>query len=88
MAKEQSEIELKKIEVEKAKVLEGILRTLVISILTLGAGIGGVLYKLYPSKTLEEIILILLSTFFIVFVILAVSVYFQIRKLLKKVEVN
>ncbi|EDP74229.1 hypothetical protein [Hydrogenivirga sp. 128-5-R1-1] len=38
MDKKQEDIELKKLEIEKAKLLEGYLRTLGIILLTIGAG--------------------------------------------------
>ena len=81
----EKELELKKLEIEKAKVYEGILRTLVFTILTLGAGIGTVLYRLYSSKELDSLILAVLSTFVIVFSITALWIYLRIHKILKEV---
>ncbi len=86
MDKYQKGLEIRKLEIERAKVLEGILRTLVFSVLTLGAGAGTVLYRLYNSKELDSILLTILSTFIFVFIILAISIYLQIRRILKKVE--
>ncbi|MDM7274232.1 hypothetical protein [Sulfurihydrogenibium azorense] len=81
----EKELELKKLEIEKAKVYEGILRTLVFTILTLGAGIGTVLYRLYSSKELDSLIIAILSTFVIVFSITALWIYLRIHKILKEV---
>ncbi|ACN98702.1 hypothetical protein SULAZ_0852 [Sulfurihydrogenibium azorense Az-Fu1] len=81
----EKELELKKLEIEKAKVYEGILRTLVFTILTLGAGIGTVLYRLYSSKELDSLIISILSTFVIVFSITALWIYLRIHKILKEV---
>ena len=44
MDKEQKELELKKIEIEKLKVRADILRTVIIALLAIGTGIGTVLY--------------------------------------------
>lgn len=81
----EKELELKKLEIEKAKVYEGILRTLVFTILTLVAGIGTVLYRLYSSKELDSLIIAILSTFVIVFSITALWIYLRIHKILKEV---
>ncbi len=57
MDKEQREIELKKLEIEKAKIeleklkiKEGLFRTLVIALLTVGAGIGTLTFKIIAFK--------------------------------------
>ncbi len=86
MDKEQKEIELKKLAIERAKVLEGILRTLVFGILTLGAGAGTIIYTLYNTKEVNLFLLSLLSTFIIVFSFLALWVYLDIKKTLKEVK--
>lgn len=86
MDKEQREFELKKLEIERAKVLEGILRTLVFSILTFGAGAGTVLYRLYNSKDVNIILLSILSIFIIVFSFIALGVYLEIKKILREVK--
>ena len=82
----EKELELKKLEIEKAKVLEGVLRTIVLIVLTLGAGTGTVLYRLYHSKEIDSLILAILSTFVIVFTILAISIYLKIKQILKGVD--
>ena len=82
----EKELELKKLEIEKAKVLEGVLRTIVLIVLTLGAGAGTVLYRLYHSKGIDSLILAILSTFVIVFTILAISIYLKIKQILKGVD--
>ncbi len=40
MDKNQKELELKKLEIEKIKIKEGFLRTLAFILLTIGAGMG------------------------------------------------
>ncbi len=50
MEKEQREIELKKLEIEKLKNREGLFRTLVIALLTVGAGIGTLTLKMKASE--------------------------------------
>ncbi len=45
MDKNQKELELKKLEIEKLKIKEGLFRSLIIVVLTIGAGIGTVLYN-------------------------------------------
>ncbi len=45
MDKEQKELELKKVEIEKLKIKEGLFRTLVLIVLTVSAGLGTVIYK-------------------------------------------
>jgi len=86
MNKEEKELELKKLEIEKAKVLEGVLRSIVLIILTLGAGAGTVLYRLYHLKEIDSLILAILSTFVIVFTILAISIYLKIKQILKRID--
>lgn len=46
MDKDQKEIELKKLEIEKLKIKESLFRTLILIVLTAGAGIGAVIYQI------------------------------------------
>jgi len=48
--KQQIEIENKKLKLEKAKILEGLIRTLIIAILTIGAGEGTLIFKVLTLK--------------------------------------
>ncbi len=50
MDKEQKELEIKKLKIEKLKALEGIIRTVVIAILTIGAGIGTLIFQILVEK--------------------------------------
>ena len=50
MDKQQIEIENKKLKLEKAKILEGLIRTLIIAILTIGAGEGTLIFKVLTLK--------------------------------------
>ncbi len=45
MDKQEKEIEIKKLEIEKLKIKEGLFRTLVLVVLTVGAGLGAVIYR-------------------------------------------
>ncbi len=84
MEKEQKEIELKKLEIERLKIKEGLFRTLVIALLTVGAGFGTVLYKQYSLKTVNNFALVILGTVLIVFFIIAIGLWIDIRNKIKR----
>ncbi|WP_457627281.1 hypothetical protein [Persephonella sp.] len=77
-------IEKKKLEIEKAKVLEGILRIVIIAILTLGAGAGTIIFRLYNTQLVNKIILTLILSLIISLSIFAVFLWMDIRKALKR----
>ena len=82
MDKEQKELEIKKLKIEKLKALEGIIRTVVIAILTIGAGIGTLIFQILVEKEKTHILLykyliVLLSTIEIVLIVLLI---FLLRK--------
>ncbi|EDP74049.1 hypothetical protein [Hydrogenivirga sp. 128-5-R1-1] len=71
------DLELKKIEIEKAKVIEGLIRTIVISILTVGAGEGTLIFKLLNEKVQLNILvykymLIILTAVLILLIVLII----------------
>ena len=74
MDKEQKEFELKKLEIEKAKVYEGILRTLVFSILTLGAGAGTLIFKILTSMNKMEVFIYKLLLSFVISLIFVLGI--------------
>ena len=91
MEKEQREIELKKLEIEskkieleKLRIKEGLFRTIVLIILTSGAGFGTVLYKQYSLKTVNNFALVILGTVLIVFFIIAIGLWIDIRNKIKR----
>ena len=84
MDKEQKELELKKIEIEKLKIKEGLFRTIVLIILTAGAGFGTVLYKQYSLKTVNNFALVILGTVLIVFFFIAIVLWFDIKTKIKR----
>ena len=84
MDKEQKELEFKKIEIEKLKIKEGLFRTIVLIILTAGAGFGTVLYKQYSLKTVNNFALVILGTVLIVFFFIAIVLWFDIKTKIKR----
>jgi len=86
MDKEQKELELKKLEIEKAKVLEGLLRTITIMLLTIGAGIGTLIQNLYSDKNLKSFLLVFLATVFIVFSLVFIFVWIRLEKKIRELE--
>lgn len=82
--KDDKEIELKKLEIEKLKVKEGLFRTIVLIILTAGAGFGTVLYKQYSEKAINNFSLVLLGTILIVFFVIALMLWVDIRSKIKR----
>jgi uncharacterized protein YacL len=80
----EKELELKKLEIEKLKIKEGLFRTIVLIILTVGAGFGTTLYKTYKEQIINEFVLVVLATIFVVFFFLGLSLWFSIRKKLKE----
>ena len=86
MDKEQKELELKKLEIEKAKVLEGLLRTITIMLLTIGAGIGTLIQNLYSDKNLKSFLLVFLATVFIVYSLVFIFVWIRLEKKIKELE--
>ncbi len=85
MDKELKELELKKIEIEKLKIKEGLFRTIVLIILTVGAGFGTVLYKTYEKEIINKLSLILLGTALLVFFFISLSLWFSIRKKMREI---
>ncbi len=69
----QKEIELKKLEIEKLKIKEGLARTVLILILTVGAGIGTLAKIVNIPKIWYEVVFIFLLVVFLIF-----STYFLI----------
>ena len=85
MDKEQKELEIKKLELEKAKVLEGLLRTIAIMLLTIGAGIGTLMQKLYPDE-IKKFLLVILISLFIAFTILFIFIWIRLEKIIKELK--
>ena len=84
MDKEQREFELKKIEIEKSKILEGILRSLIISLLTIGAGEGTLIFKLLTTTdeiaiTTYKMLLIVLTIILILLSIVTAKLTFTLK---------
>ncbi|WP_457625054.1 hypothetical protein [Persephonella sp.] len=84
MDKDQKEIELKKLEIEKLKIKEGLFRTLVIIILTASAGAGTLHFKVFGNKFNAWLYGFLLFVI-IVISILALWLWLSIRKKLKEI---
>ncbi len=84
MDKDQKEIELKKLEIEKLKIKEGIARTILIMILTVGAGIGTLANFIEVPKLWYKGVFIGLILIFIIFSLLFLYLLFSIRKKLKE----
>ena len=87
----EKELELKKLEIDKAKVeleklkiKEGLFRTIVLIILTAGAGFGTVLYKQYSLRVINSFALIILGTVLIVFFVIALGLWIDIRNKIKR----
>ena len=81
---EDKNIEEKKLEIEKLKVKEGLFRTIVLIILTAGAGFGTVLYKQYSLKAVNNFALIILGTVLIIFFVIALGLWMEIRNKIKR----
>ena len=90
MDKEQKELELKKIEIEKLKIKEGLFRTLVLIVLTVGAGLGAVIYKTklglikQYQVIIDTVFIIVLTISLIFIVIITFYIWTTIRKKLKE----
>lgn len=90
MDKEQKELELKKIELEKLKIKEGLFRTLVLIVLTVGAGLGAVIYKtklelVRQYQTIIDAVFIVILTILLIFIaIITFYIWATIRKKLKE----
>jgi len=86
MDREQREIELKKIELEKAKVIEGHLRTLALVILTLGAGAGTLIQFIYPDTEMKRFLLVIVLTLLVVFTPVFIFLWFKVLRKIREVE--
>ncbi len=89
MEKDQKEIELKKLEIEKLKIKEGLFRSLIVIILTVGAGFGAVLYKIRSEIFAQYINLIniaLIIFFGVLILSLSIISYFVWRDIRKKLK--
>ncbi len=86
MDKKQEKIELRKLELEKAKVIEGQIRTLILVILGLGGGIGTLIVSFDKYSNSELILsLIVLGIFVIAFVgWLAINLWFDLEDIKKR----
>ena len=90
MGKDQQEIELRKLEVEKLKIKEGLFRSLVIVVLTIGAGLGAVIYraniKLIQkySSLIDMVLLIILGVLLFSITVITFFLWANIRKRLKE----
>ena len=74
----------KKLELVKA--YQENLKILILMILTIGAGIGAVIFKENVNEILKNSLLTALGTAFTILSLLAIGKYIKIRKLLKEVE--
>lgn len=89
MDKDQKEIELKKLEIEKLKIKESLFRTLILIVLTAGAGLGTVFYqiKLEILKPYINMINIIISILLgIIFLSVSIVSFFLWRNIKKKLE--
>ena len=86
MDKEQKEIEIKKLNTEKAKVLEGQIRSLVLILLALGGGIGTLIVNFSKYENPELILsLIVIGVFVLAFVLwIAVDLWFRLEEIKKR----
>ena len=83
------EIEKLKLEIEKLKIKEGLFRTLIIIILTAGAGFGAVLYKInlnILSKYLNIINILLIIFLGLLILSLSLISYFVWKDIRKKLK--
>ena len=85
----ENEFENRKLELEILKVRADIFRSLVLIVLTLGAGFFTVIFYLYgkPEGLLKALIIIG-ATIEIIFVFLAGVAYLNITNKIKKIEEN
>ncbi len=72
--------------IEVAKVYQGILRDLILMVLTIGAGFGAVIFNKSLEHFTRNALLTVLGTALSIFSILAIAKYIKIRKILKEVE--
>ena len=86
MDKEQRELELKKLEIEELKIRADILRTVMITLIAIGTGVGTVLYKKYKTGFINDMFLIILLTTGIVFGIYAINQWLKLSSKLKELE--
>ncbi|WP_297455479.1 hypothetical protein [Persephonella sp.] len=82
----QKEIELKKLEIEKLKVKEGLTRTILILILTVGAGIGTLAKIIDIPNIWYEVVFVFLLVVFLTFSIYFLIIVITIRTKLKELE--
>lgn len=82
----QKEIELRKLEIEKLKVKEGLARTILILILTVGAGIGTLAKIIDIPKIWYEIVFVFLLVVFLTFSTYFLIIVITIRMKLKELE--
>ncbi len=86
MDKEQKEIELKKLEIERAKVLEGQIRGLILLIIALGGGLA-TLFVYFDRYTNKELIITMIGigTFVLAFILwIAVDLWFKLERIKKR----
>ncbi len=86
MDKEQRELELKKLEIEKAKILESYFRTLAIIVLTIGAGIGTLIQVIYPEVFTKKLLLIGLLVVFFIFAFSFGFIWLKLQRKIKELE--
>ncbi len=86
MDKDQKEVELKKLEIEKAKIIEGYFRTLAIIVLTTGAGIGTLIQVIYPGTLTKKLLLIVLLTIFFIFAFSFGFIWLKLQRKIKELE--
>ncbi len=79
----EKELELKKIELEKLKIKEGLFRSLVIIILTASAGLGTLHFKVFGSK-FNEVLYAFLLFVIVITSIFALWIWLSIRRKLKE----
>lgn len=80
------EIEIKKIELEKISLKESLFKTLVFVLLTVGAGIGALIFKFPIDKKLYIVLLIVLASIFTLILVFVLYLWFSIRKSIKELE--
>ncbi len=86
MGKDQKDIELKKLEIEKAKVVEGQIRGLILLIIALGGGLATLVvnFTKYDNPNLI-ITLIGIGTLIFAFILwIAVDLWFKLEEMKKR----
>jgi len=83
---EDKKIELKKLELEELKIKEGLLRTIVIALLTVGAGAGTTFYTFLNKEFLNKVFASILFSVELILIAIVIILWADIRNHLKKIH--